>query len=87
MKEKEGWGKEIRQALREILERCRDSVVPMNVPGEGGERPLRWCRKSLLVPLQSAVDAIEDAIRGGASTPEEFAGVLQDLGFPLNAAQ
>lgn len=41
MKEKEGWGREIRQALREILVRCRDSVGPMNVPGEGGERPLR----------------------------------------------
>jgi hypothetical protein len=271
MKEKEGWGKEIRQALRKILARCRDSVVPMNVPGEGGERPLRgwlinpflpdilgwpsgnivqgerfdlrltdfesfpvvyietktpghvashreredfesriksygtlraafltngrtwerldiiaprgnvtihdrfvidlerctdeeaeafflhlkadrylaggartgrsrvskdhphileslasdldqgvdelsgylerlfegyergevgvrirdltidlfdhWCRKSLLVPIQSTAEAIEGAIRGGASTPEEFAGVFQDLGFSSDAAQ
>lgn len=42
MKEKEGWGKETRQALREILDRCRDSVGPMNVQGEGERNRLRF---------------------------------------------
>ena len=47
-----GWGTDLRKRLHEILARCRDSVEPTNIPGEGGERALKgWIAHPFLTEM------------------------------------
>ncbi len=47
-----GWGVGLRKCLREILGRCRESVEPTNIPGEGGERALKgWIAHPFLTEM------------------------------------
>jgi len=47
-----GWGSDLKKCLRDILERCRGSVEPTNIPGEGGERALKgWIAHPFLTEL------------------------------------
>jgi hypothetical protein len=36
-----GWGTSLKKCLADILMRCRETVEPTNIPGEGGERALK----------------------------------------------
>lgn len=36
-----GWGSSLKKCLADILARCRETVGPTNIPGEGGERALK----------------------------------------------
>lgn len=52
MTSKPGWGSDLKKCLRDILERCRGSVEPTNIPGEGGERALKgWIAHPFLTEL------------------------------------
>lgn len=47
-----GWGFDLRKCLRGILIRCRESVEPTNIPGEGGERALKgWIAHPFLTEM------------------------------------
>jgi len=47
-----GWGVALKKCLIDILARCRESVGPTNIPGEGGERALKgWIAHPFLTEL------------------------------------
>ncbi|HJX14895.1 MAG TPA: N-6 DNA methylase [Candidatus Deferrimicrobiaceae bacterium] len=45
-----------------------------------------WCRKSLLVPLRTTVDAVHRALSAGGGGRDEISKVFDELGFPKTSA-